>query len=464
MATGTEQRRSGVDRRRVLDLTDREERRFLDERPRSAELLARASSSMPKGVPMAWMQQLFGHPAIFMDRSEGPYVIDVDGHRYLDTNIADTSMFCGYSPQPVVEAVRERIAAGPQFLMPTEDAIVVAEELARRWALPKWQFTLSATFANTEAFRVARNRTGRGKVLFFGGKYHGHADEMLVTDRDGRTVAEYGGLSPSAAEHTVVVDFNDVRALERELATREVACVVTEPALTNVGVILPDPGFHEALRSLTREHGTVLIYDETHTLITGPGGLVRAWGLEPDVVTVGKSIGGGIAIGAYGMTDDLAEVLEERAGPPSPESAATIFGDEVATGGTLFGNPLQMAAARAALTEVLTDEAYDRTSRLGEKLADGIDRAASGAGLPWCAHRLVARSGYQFDGVLPRNAHQAHASHDPELYRLLRLFMGNRGVWEAMEWAGPAVSVASTDGDISHYLEVLGELVDELAA
>jgi glutamate-1-semialdehyde 2,1-aminomutase len=464
VATGTEQRRSGVDRRRVLELTEREERRFLDERPRSAELVARASSSMPKGVPMAWMQQLFGHPAIFMDRGEGPYVTDVDGHRYLDTNIADTSMFCGYSPEPVVTAVRERIAAGPQFLMPTEDAIVVAEELARRWALPKWQFTLSATFANTEAFRVARNRTGRDKVLFFAGKYHGHADEMLVTDRDGHTVAEYRGLSPSAAEHTVVVDFNDVRALERELATRDVACVVTEPALTNVGVILPDPGFHDALRSLTREHGTVLIYDETHTLITGPGGLVRGWGLEPDIVTVGKSIGGGIAIGAYGMTEDLAAVLEDHAGPPSPESAATIFGDEVATGGTLFGNPLQMAAARAALTEVLTDEAYDRTSRLGEKLADGIDRTASRAGLPWCAHRLVARSGYQFDGVLPRNAREAHASHDPELYRLLRLFMGNRGVWEAMEWAGPAVSVAATDGDIAHYLEVLGELVGELTA
>lgn len=464
MATGTEQRRSGVDRRRVRELTEREERRFLDGRPRSAELLARGARSMPRGVPMAWMQQLFGHPAIFMDRGEGADVIDVDGHRYLDTNIADTSMFCGYSPEPVIAAVRERIAGGPQFLMPTEDALVVAEELARRWRLPKWQFTLSATSANTEAIRIARYRTGRHRILMFGGKYHGHADEMLVTERDGRTVPEYRGLSPAATEHTVVVDFNDVRALERELATGEVACVVTEPALTNVGVILPDPGFHDALRSLTREHGTLLVHDETHTLITGPGGLVRAWGLEPDVVTVGKSIGAGIAIGAYGMTEEVADALEDREDDAAPGTPATIFGDEVATGGTLFGNALQMAAARAALTEVLTDEAYDRTSRLGEKLADGIDRAASRAGLPWCAHRLVARAGYQFGGVLPRNAREAHDAHDPELYRLLRLFMANRGVWEAMEWAGPAVSVAATDGDIVHYLEVLGALVDELTA
>jgi glutamate-1-semialdehyde 2,1-aminomutase len=464
VAHATGERTSGVDRRRVVELTEREETRFLADRPRSAELLRRGTASMPRGVPMAWMTQLFGHPAIFMDRGEGPYVFDVDGHRYLDTNIADTSMFCGYSPEPVVEAVRERIGAGPQFLMPTEDAIVVAEELARRWRLPKWQFTLSATSANTEAFRVSRHRTGRRKILMFAGKYHGHADEMLVTSDGGRTVPEFRGLVPSAAEHTVLVDFNDVHALEQVLATEEIACVVTEPALTNVGVILPDPGFHETLRSLTHEHGTLLIYDETHTLICGPGGLVRAWELDPDLVTVGKSIGGGVAIGAYGMSEEVAETLGTHEDPASPDAVSTIFGDEVATGGTLFGNALQMAAARAALTEVLTDDAYDRTSRLGEKLADGVDRAASRAGLPWCAHRLVARAGYQFDGVLPRTASEAHAAHDPELYRLLRLFMANRGVWEAMEWAGPAVSVAATDGDIARYLEILDELVGELAA
>jgi glutamate-1-semialdehyde 2,1-aminomutase len=459
MAVASGKRGTQLDRRRVGELTEREYHRLLEQRPRSASMLERARTTMPQGVPMAWMNDLFGHPPIFMDRGEGAYVFDVDGHRYLDTNIADTSMFCGYSPEPVTRAVAERVAAGPQFLMPTEDAIAVAEELSRRWGMPRWQFTLAATSANTEAIRVARHRTGRAKLLMFAGKYHGHDDEMLVEPgEDGPEVP--AGLLASAAEHAVIVDFNDVPALERALATREVACVLTEPALTNVGVILPDPGFHDALRTLTRDHGTQLIVDETHTLITGPGGLVRSWGLEPDIVTVGKSIGGGVPIGAYGMTTDVAEGLER----PRSYEGGELFADEIATGGTLFGNALQMAAARAALTEVLTDEAYDRTSRLGEKLADGIDRAASRADLPWCAQRLVARSGYAFDGVLPRNAREARAAHDAELYRLLRLFMANRGVWEAMEWAGPAVSVAATDGDIAHYLEVLEALIAELVA
>ena len=450
---------AGIDRRRVGELTRREHDRFTAEHPRSATLLERGKASMPRGVPMAWMTQLFGHEPIFMERGEGPYVFDADGHRYLDTNIADTSMFCGYTPEPVIRTVAERIAAGPQFLMPTEDSIAVAEELASRWPLPKWQFTLSATLANTEAIRIARPHTGRTKLLMFGGKYHGHADEMLVTLEDGRVVPEYQGLLPTVGEHTVLVEFNDLPALERALAQGDVACVLTEPALTNVGVILPDPGFHDALRELTRAHGTLLVIDETHTLICGRGGLVQAWGLEPDIVTLGKSIGAGVAIGAYGMTADIAQALEENVG----DYGGGDFVGELATGGTLFGNALQMAAARAALTEVLTDDAYDRTSRLGEKLADGIDRISSAAGLPWCAHRLVARSGYAFDGVSPRNATQAHRSHDTELYRLLRLWMANRGVWEAMEWAGPAISVAATGRDVDHYLGVLAELVEALS-
>jgi glutamate-1-semialdehyde 2,1-aminomutase len=465
VAVASGNRSTEIDRRRIAELTEREYRRFLQERPRSAELLALGRETMPSGVPMAWMNQLFGHPPVFMDRGDGAYVVDVDGNRYLDTNIADTSMFCGYSPEPVIRAVRERITLGPQFLMPTEDAIAASQELARRWPVAKWQFTLSATFANTEAIRVARAKTGRSKVLMFGGKYHGHADEMLVVEHDGDLVPEFRGLRPSVAQEMVLVDFNDVHGLERALAGRDVACVVTEPALTNVGVILPDPAFHTALRELTREHGTLLVIDETHTLICGPGGLTRSWELEPDIVTVGKSIGGGIPVGAFGMTTDVAAVLDAEAdSPDAGHDGVSIFGDEIATGGTLFGNALQMAAVRVSLTEVLTDEAYDRTSRLGEKLADGIDRAASAAGLPWCAHRLVARSGYAFDGVLPRNAREARASHDGELYRLLRLYMANRGVWEAMEWAGPAVSIAASDGDIATYLEILGSFIGELTA
>jgi glutamate-1-semialdehyde aminotransferase len=415
---------------------------------------------MPLGVPMAWMASLHGHPPLYLERGEGAYVVDVDGHRLLDMNLADTSMFCGYGPEPVVRAVSERIRTGSQFLMPTEDAISVAEELARRWGLPKWQFTLSATAANTEAIRLSRHATGRPVIVTFDGKYHGHADELLVALEEGRPVPELRGLPPGVETHVRVVPFNDVAAAARALESRDVACLLVEPALTNVGVVVPDEGFHTSLRTLTREAGTVLVVDETHTVICGPGGLVRRWGLEPDVVVLGKSIGGGVAIGAYGMTEEIAShlrALDDYRGPGVGE-------DEVATGGTLFGNPLQLAAARAALTEVLTDDAYERTARLGARMSDGIEVVARSAGLPWTAHRLFARAGYAFDGVLPRTGAAARSAHDGELWRLLRLWMANRGVWEAMEWAGPAVSVPATDADVDRYLAVLDGLVRELTA
>lgn len=450
----------GIDRRRIGELTEREYARFRDGHPRSIALLERARRSMPQGVPNGWMADLFGHEPVWIDRGEGAYLIDVDGHRMLDTNIADTSMFCGYAPPPVVSAVRERIALGPQFLMPTDDAIAVAEELARRWRMPKWRFTLAATSANTEAIRVARHLTGRPTLLMFEGKYHGHADEMLVTNQGGVLRPELLGLVPSVTEHVRLIPFNDLEALERALAPGDVACVLAEPALTNIGVILPDVGFHDALRRLTRAAGTLLVIDETHTLIVGPGGLVRAWELDPDIVTLGKSIGAGVPIGAYGMREAVAAPLDVVA-----DFGGGLFDvPEVATGGTLFGNPLQMAAARATLTEVMTEEAYERASRLGARLADGIEAAAGSAGLPWVAHRLGPRSGYAFNGSFPRNAADARDAHDAELYRLLRLWMVNRGVWEAMEWAGPAISLAASDADVDGYLATLRALVQELTA
>jgi glutamate-1-semialdehyde aminotransferase len=291
----------------------------------------------------------------------------------------------------------------------------------------------------------------------FAGKYHGHADEMLVTEADGGLVPEMLGLRPGVTDDVRLVPFNDVGALRDALAPADVACVLTEPALTNVGVVLPDDGFHRTLRELTRAAGTLLILDETHTLICGPGGLVRAWRLEPDLVTLGKSIGAGVPIGAYGMSEAAASALDLTA-----DFAAGDVVPEVATGGTLFGNALSMAAVRAALEEVLVDEAYERTSSLGARLADAIETVAADAGLPWRADRLGPRSGYVFDGSRPRDAADAHRAHDAELHRLLRLWMGNRGVWEAMEWAGPAVSIPAADTDLDRYLEALAGLAREL--
>ena len=242
---------------------------------------------------------------------QGAYLTDVDGHRYLDMNIADMSMFCGYAPEPVVRAVSDRVARGTQFMLPSEESVWVAEELARRWGLPKWQFTLSASQANTEVLRVARVATGRDVVLLFDGRYHGHFDEGLVTVRDGRAEFEEAGPPREALKRVRMVPFNDADAVRDALAPRDVAVVLTEPAMTNnQGLIQPVDGFHEALRAAATETGTLLAFDETHTLVSGPGGLVRRWGLQADMVSAGKSIAGGIPLGAWGMTEPLAKIVE----------------------------------------------------------------------------------------------------------------------------------------------------------
>ena len=445
-----------MDDARVAALTDREHRRFAEAHPRSLALQARARASMPHGYPMGWFADLYAHGPVFAVEGHGAHFADADGHRYLDFNLADTSLFCGFAPAPVAAAIAQRAARGGQFLLPTEDAIWVAEELGRRYGLPRWQFTLSATTANVEAMRLARVATGRPAALMFDGKYHGHADEMLFALRGGGLAPQYLGLDPGAAARVRMVAFNDVAALAAALAPGDVACVVTEPALTNVGVVQPAPGFHAELRRLTRAHGTLLLIDETHTQVCGPGGLSGRWRLEPDLVTLGKSAAGGTPFGAYGMTEALAAAFE-RPDPADP-------GAEVATGGTLFGNALSLAAARAALGEVLADGVYERTAALGARLADGIEAVAQGAGLPWRAHRLFPRSGYAYDGALPTNAAQARRSVRRELTDLRRVYFANRGVWDAIYSAGPCAGAAHTDEDIDRYLAVLADFAREVAA
>ena len=460
--------RAGVDPGRVTQLYERELARFAREHPRCLELRERARPVMPHGVPMQWMAASFAHP-VWVTEGHGAHFTCADGRDFLDTNIGDKSTFCGFDPAPVVRAVQARVAAGPQFMLPTEDAIFVAEELGRRWGLPSWQFTLSASQANTEALRLARHATGRDRVLMFTGDYAGHVDEFFVPYAAGGRLS-FSGLKEGVGRDVGVVQFNDVAALERELATGAYACVLTEPALTNSGVVLPEPGFHDALRRLTRAHGTLLVLDETHTLICGPGGLVGRWGLEPDVVTAGKAIGGGVPLGAYGMTRELAAAFERPEAADGREA-------ELASGGTLFGNALSMAAARAALLEVLTDEAYERTAALGARLAGGMEGIIAGAGpaggvdgtvaragLPWVVQRLYARSGLSFCGRLPRSAGEWDADEQPALNALLRLCLANRGVWEAIETAGPAMSVAATEDDVALYLEVFAEFVADVTA
>jgi glutamate-1-semialdehyde 2,1-aminomutase len=445
-----------VDPERVAALKAREDAVFVEARPRSGELWTSGQAVMPNGVPMSWLRTSYDHPPLFIESAAGSRLRDVDGHEYADFNIADMSMFTGYGPGPVVDAVARQVALGSQYLLPTEDSIWVAGELCRRYGLPLWQFTLAATSANTEVIRIARSMTGREKVLFFDGKYHGHFDDVLVEIEDGRLVPEEAGLPHDVTSRTVVVPFNDLDALERALAGRDVAVVITEPALTNnVGLLMPDDGFHEGLRDVTRRTGTLLAYDETHTQVVGPGGLTRRWGLTPDFVTVGKSIAAGIPLGAYGMTDEVAAVLQRPSGRDEDKP-------QVAVGGTLFGNPVSMAAARATMGEVLTDEAYAHSQRLGARLADGLSEAVTASGLAWTTHRFWPRSGLSFSPALPRTAAEAVPDLDVPVRRLLRVYLANRGVWDAIVGAGPTCSVAATDQDVDTYVAAFAALLGEL--
>ena len=438
-----------LDRRRMDSLYEAELERFIAERPRSAEKLERARRSMPSGVPMPWMSGLYAHPTLFAKEGKGAYFSDIDGHRYLDMNHADMSMSCGFAPRSVVDAVSEQVACGSQFLLPTEVSIDVSELLADRFDLPFWQYTLSATAANTEAIRIARTATDRRGVLTFDGGYHGLIDDTMDATRE-------GGFPPGRWPDSVMVQYNDLDAIERVLRERSTACVMVEPAITNINLVMPDSSFHKSLRDLARRYGSLLVVDETHTHVCAWGGLTRAWGLEPDLLVLGKSIAGGIPLGVYGMTEPLARICEENnAKDEWPTGGST----SLLLGGTLHGNPLGLVGARAVLREILTPEAHARTAELGGYLADGIERIAKQAALPWSAHRLYCRTGVCYAAQAPRNAIEASRAADFGLNRLHRVYLANRGIWEAIVTAGPAVSFAAERGDIDRYLEVFGELV-----
>jgi glutamate-1-semialdehyde 2,1-aminomutase len=450
---------TGIDPERAQALAQAENARFIAERPRSMALQEQARRSMPRGVPMAWMDDLYDHPPVWVSHGEGAHFTDVDGHTYLDLYVADMSAFCGHAPAPVAEAVARRMKLGNQFLLPGEDAIAVAEHLADRYGLPKWQFTSSATQANTEVIRLARDMTGRQTVLLFDGKYHGEGDATLVVAQDGEVVAESRGLPPWITTQARVVAFNDVAAVQAALAPGDVALVLAEPAMTNVGFVLPQPGFHDALRRLTREAGTLLAIDETHSLVCSYAGLAREWQLEPDYLVIGKSIAAGVPLGAYGMRDEIAALIA------APDEARVVSGavvDEVATGGTLFANALSMAAARAALLDVLTPEAFARTAALGERMAAGLRAAIERAGLPWSAVQHGAHAFYFFVSEPPIDGAGSRAADNPDLRALIRVFMANRGVWESGWWLGPTLSVAHGPDDVDRYVATFDDFLTEV--
>ncbi len=437
------------DRDLIRQLHAAELERFREDRPRSMALLERARAHMPNGTPMAWMASDNDQP-VYVDRGEGAGFTDVDGHRYVDFNASDLAMFCGHGTPEIVRAVQERVALSTQFLLPTEDSVIVAEELARRYPhQTHWQFTLSATQANTEVIRLARAVTDREVVVLFEGHYHGHFDEALI-DREGETQHAYQrGLPKATTGRVRIAQFNDADSVADALAPGDVALVLTEPAMTNgIHFLAPREGWHDDLRRLTREHGTFLALDETHTHVVGEHGASGMFGLEPDMITIGKAVAGGIPMGAYGVSAVLAPELDvER---------------NVATGGTLFGNPLSAAAARAALTEILVPDAYARAAAAGARLAAGIADAIAETSLPWTTVRFGPRSG-QWYGPEPRTGAEAHALTDLVLTQLIRVWMANRGIWEALPGAGPTCPIPTTDADVDRYLDAYGELLTTLA-
>jgi glutamate-1-semialdehyde 2,1-aminomutase len=450
---------TGIDLARVQELQEVENARFVAERPRSMALLEQAHRSMPRGVPMAWMDDLYEHPPVWVSHGEGASFTDLDGHTYLDMYVADMSAFCGHAPGPVVEAVARRMKLGNQFLLPGEDAIVVAEHLASRYGLPKWQFTLSATQANTEVIRLARELTRREIVLMFDGKYHGEGDATLVIQEGAEVVPESRGLPPGIAGQARIVQFNDVAALEAALEPGDVALVLAEPAMTNAGFLLPQPGYHEELRRATRDAGTLLAIDETHTLVCAYAGLAQAWGVEPDFLTLGKALAAGVPLATYGMRDEIASLI---APPAESRTVSGAFVDEVATGGTLFANALSMAAGRAALLDVLTEEAFERTASLGERMAAGLRVAIGTAGLPWSVAQHGAHASYFFVPEPPTDGAGSRSADDPALRALIRLFMANRGVWESGWWLGPTVSVAHGAEDVDRYVQLFAAFLTEV--
>lgn len=445
-----------ITRSRIATLLERETDRFVEEHPKSRALFERARRSLLGGVPMNWMVRWAGPFPIFVQEARGAHFIDVDGHRYLDLCLGDTGAMLGHSPEPMADAVAAQARRGVTFMLPTEDSIWVGEELARRFGLPYWQIAMTATDANRFAIRLARGITGRKLILAFNGCYHGTVDETLVSLRNGTTVPKRGSFGPPAdpALTTRVVEFNGVVALEKALAPRDVACVLAEPAMTNVGIILPEPGYHQALREITRRTGTLLVIDETHTICAGPGGCTGAYGLEPDILTIGKPLASGVPAAAYGISAAIAE--RALAGIRAEDS------DVSGIGGTLSGNALALAAMRATLQHVMTPEAYDTMIPLAKRFAEGVETTIRSAGLPWHVVRLGNRVEYQFRATPPRNGAEAEAAMDLELDRLLHLYAMNRGILMTPFHNMALIAPDTTPEDVDHHTRVLAESVKDL--
>lgn len=430
--------------------------RYAAANPRSAARAKEAARHWHRGVPFHWMLD-WGTPfPLFAARAEGARLWDVDGHAYDDFCLGDTGSMFGHSPAPVAAAIARQGAHGLTFMLPTEDAVAVGDLLAERFGLPFWQTTSTASEANRAVIRWCRGITGRDKILVFNGCYHGAVDDVFVDLRDGLPALRRSlvGQVYDMREHTRVIEFNDLAALEAALAPGDVACVLTEPALTNVGMVLPDPGYLEALRDLTRRHGTLLVFDETHTISTGPGGWTGTHGPLPDLFVLGKPVGGGVPCAVYGFSAEVADRMERvRAANESGHSGI---------GTTLSANALALAAMRAALAEVMTPEAYAHMLPLADCLAETLRAAIAAHGLDWHVAHVGARGEFICTASPPRNGTEARAAMQGNLERAIHLYLINRGVLIAPFHNMTLVCPATTSDQVARLGNVLGECLSSL--
>ena len=446
-----------IDRARLAALRPAEEDRFVRAHPRSAELATRAGLSLLAGVPMPWMTRWPGAFPVFLDHASGARLVDVDGVSYVDLCLGDTGAMTGHALPAVTAAVEKRARAGITAMLPSPDAVWVGEELTRRFGLPRWQMAMSATDANRFVLRFARHLTGRPRIAVMDWCYHGTVDETLAVLDGDRVVPRPGALGPQVdvAETTAVVPFNDVDALDRRLAVGDVACLLMEPALTNIGIVLPDDGYLAAVREVTRRHDVLLVIDETHTLCAGPGGCTAAWELEPDLVVVGKPIGGGIPVAAYGMSAEVAGRLLK----PMLEAEVDVSG----VGGTLTGSALAMAAVRATLSTALRAEDFAVAVPLAERFTEGVAGVIAEHDLPWHVQRLGCRAEYWFCPP-PRTGAAAAAAVDEELEGFFHLYALNRGLLLTPFHNMALFSPHHTEADVDRHTEVFAGAVQELIA
>ena len=449
---------TGLDPGHLARFAATERERFIAANPRSQALAERSAHHWLMGSPLHWMSDWSTPFALHVAHASGAHVTDVDGHERVDFCLGDSGAMFGHASPPVVDAVRAQMVRGCTTLLPSADAAWVGEELARRFGLPYWQSAMTASDANRFLLRWVRAATGRRRLLVFNGCYHGTVDDVFVDLVDARPRMRDSllGQVQDLTRHTVVVEFNDLAALEAALAEGDIACVLAEPVMTNIGMVLPEPGFWTQAQALVRAYGTLLVLDETHTLSSGVGGYARANGLSPDALVLGKPIGGGVPCAVYGFSAELAAraAAAKRAAPPGHSGIGT----------TLTANMLAMAALRATLAEVATPAAHERMTACCTQVADGLRGVIARNGLAWCVTQVGARCEFQFSARAPRNGSEADALAQPALEQLLHLALLNRGVlitpFHNMLLASPVTS----DDDVARLLCAFDDVLAGLRA